>query len=211
VDEPIIDPAAEEQVLEVEPDDGRRMASYWRDGRKVGHRFWCDGRVGMEYRIEDDVMHGPFRMYHDNGRVSEVSTYVNGLEHGVTRQFDEEGVLLGTYELDHGCGLDLWYMAVGVLAEERRLEKGHRHGFERWWSGDNATIYIEGHFFDSQEHGIFRRWNDRQHLRRGFPKYFILGQKVQRRAYDRACRSDPTLPKYDPDDNRPNRTLPSGL
>lgn len=212
MDQSIIDPNAEEHDLEVASGGGGRAASYWRDGRKIGYRAWdADGRIVMEYRIEDDVMHGPFRTYHDNGRVQQDSTFLRGREHGVTRQFDSEGVVIGSYELDHGSGLDLWFCEAGVLAEERHLENGERHGFERWWSGDNATVYIEGHYFDGLEHGIFREWNHRQHLRRGFPRYFISGRKVQRREYDRACKSDLTLPKYDRGDNQPNRMLPPGL
>ena len=211
MNESIIDPSTEEHVLEVAPGGGGRAASYWRGGRKIGYRAWdADGQVTMEYRIENDVMHGPFRTYHDNGRVQQESTYVHGKEHGVTRQFDLEGVLIGSYELDNGSGLDLWYCEAGVLAEERYLKNGVMHGFERWWSGDNASVGIEGHYFEGLEHGIFREWNHRQRLRRGVPQYFIRGQKTQRREYGRACKSDATLPKYDRRDNQPNRPLPSG-
>jgi antitoxin component YwqK of YwqJK toxin-antitoxin module len=211
-DEPIILGDAEELVLEVWPGGEKRAASYvWR-GRKVGYRHWePDGTLTMEYRIEDDVMHGPFRTWHENGQVSQESTYVHGREHGVARQFDEAGVLIGSYELDHGTGLDLWFVESGVLAEERHMKDGKRHGFERWWSGDNATVSQEGHYLDGLEHGIFREWNDRGRLRSGFPKYFVRQRKVQRREYLKACGADPTLPRFEARDNQPNRPLPSAV
>ena len=85
-----------------------------------------------------------------------------------------------------------------------------RHGYERWWYGDNKTIWSEQHFQDGQSHGIYREWNGLS-LRRGFPRYYANGQKVNKRQYLKACEQDPSLPEFSEADNRPCRALPHEL
>jgi antitoxin component YwqK of YwqJK toxin-antitoxin module len=153
-------------------------------------------------------MDGSWRSYHASGQLAHETGYVEGKEHGLARQYDEQGNLIGCYEMVHGTGLDLWYYAAGVLAEERSYLDGDRHGFERWWNPDNGTIYEESHFWRGCAHGIMRQWNDQGRLRRGYPQYFVNGAKVTRRQYLRACQDDPNLPAWRKEDNEPQRLLP---
>ena len=208
---PFFPPQAVEQVDERWPGGQRRSAWYVIDGRRTGRRFWeDDGPVRMEYRVDDDGrIHGPLRTFHGSGAILEEQNWVHGKEHGVSRQYDESGAPIGSYELDNGTGVDLWFEAAGVLAEERYLKDGRFHGFERWWDGYNATVWAESHFFEGIEHGVFRKWNDRDRLCRGFPRYFVRGRRVRKREYLRACATDPTLPPFNDADNRPERPLPA--
>lgn len=165
----------------------------------------------MESGLQDGVMHGLYRTWYDNGQLCEESTYVEGKEHGETKQYDEDGVQIGSYVMNYGTGVDLWYSAPGILAEEREYRDGKWHGYERWWTDDNQTLCEESHFWNGIEHGIFRRWNQQNKLSRGYPRYYILGKRVNKRQYVRACRNDPTLPPFVADDNRPFRPLPQGI
>lgn len=189
-----------------------RTAYYELDGERVGFRCWHeDGSLAMEYALRGEVMHGPFRTYWDTGQISEEATYVDGKEHGVTRQYDADGVLIGSYTMEHGTGVDLWFDRLGVLAEERHYRDGLLHGYERWWCGDNATVWQEEHFWGGEAHGIFRHWNDKGRLRRGFPRYFVGGEQVTKRQYERACCTDTTLPAFVLEENLPGRQLPAAL
>jgi hypothetical protein len=210
--ESMIPPAAREITEATFESGARRTAFYELDGERVGFRQWNeDGSLAMEYGMRGGVRHGPFRTYWDNGQVSEAATYVDGKEHGVTTQYDAGGELIGSYTMEHGTGLDLWFDCKGVLSEERSYRDGERHGYERWWCGDNATVWQEEHYRHGAAHGIFRQWTDRGRLRRGFPRYFVGGERVARRQYERACRTDSLLPAFVPEENLPSRQLPAAL
>ena len=111
--------------------------------------------------------------------------------------------------MEHGTGTDLWYCAPGVLSEEREYLNGNRHGYERWWNSDNQTVYEESHFQIDINHGIFRQWNNHGKLRRGYPQYFVAGERMTKCQYERACLKDSTLPPFLASDNQPMRQLPA--
>lgn len=203
---------AVEVVLETYESGDKQKTVYFVDGKEIGYRFWNpSGTLAMEYGYQDGLMHGLYREWHDNGQLCQISTYIQGKEHGETKQFDENGVQIGSYVMDHGTGVDLWSCCAGVLSEEREYRDGQRHGYERWWAYDNRTVYEESHFWNGQEHGIFRAWNRHNKLRRGYPRYYIRGERVDKRRYMRACRTDPTLPPFVSEDNQPFRPLPPGF
>lgn len=201
-----------EVVTETTEAGTKQKALYLVDGKEIGFRFWySSGVLGIESGLQNGVMHGLFRTWHDNGKISQESTYFEGKEHGETRQYDEDGAQIGSYVMEFGTGVDLWFCSAGVLAEEREYRDGRRYGFERWWCCDNQTIWEESHFWNDTNHGIFRQWNSQGKLRRGYPQYYIMGKRVKKRQYERACRHDPTLPLMNTDDNQPFRNLPKGV
>lgn len=199
------------------------IAGYWESGAKqsayykvaahpVAYRWWSEeGVLLIEHGLHGDQRHGPYRDWHDNGVLSSESFYIEGKEHGAAKQYDPEGNLIGTYEMHHGTGADLWYDSPGVLSEERYYQDGMRHGFERWWNFDNATVWQEQHFREGVEHGIAREWNHAGRIRRGFPQYYVNGKRVTKRQYLMASERDPSLPIFREAENRPARALPSEL
>lgn len=66
----------------------------------------------------------------------------------------------------------------------------------------------ELHCQSGQPHGIERQWNARGRLRRGYPRYYLRGEQVNERRYERACAGDPSLPKFRQKDNEPKRKFP---
>ena len=105
--------------------------------------------------------------------------------------------------MEHGTGLDLWYQKADVLSEERQYRDGALHGFERWyWGFDRGNaVWSEGHFKEGEKHGIFREWNVKGGLSRGFPQYFVNGERVTKRRYLTACKRDTSLPIFRTEDN----------
>jgi len=70
---------------------------------------------------------------------------------------------------------------------------------------------MESHFLNDIEHGISRRWNAQDKLRRGYPQYYIMGKPVNKRQYEPRLRNDPTLPPFKASDNDPLVWLPKGF
>jgi hypothetical protein len=208
----VIPDDAEEKVIRHGENGKKEAAVYLVDGKEIGFRVWDNDIVGMEYQVQNGVLHGYYRTWDSDGQLIEEATYIEGKEHGETVQY-QNGVQIGSYIMDHGTGLDLWYNSPNVLAEEREYINGERHGYERWWSGDNQTVYIEEHYQHGIEHGIFRHWSIKHSskLSRGYPQYYIKGQRVDKRKYIRASRNDPTLPPFREEDNLPFRKLPDSV
>jgi antitoxin component YwqK of YwqJK toxin-antitoxin module len=199
---------AVEEILMSWASGAKKSAYYYDNGQKVGYRWWDeDGHLLMEYQIDRDKMHGAFRTWHDHGTIEHETTYCEGKEHGISTQYDRDGRSIGTYEMNFGTGVDLWYQSQGIIAEERHYRDGNRDGFERWWNSDNQTVYRESHFRQGIEHGIFRVWNRSGKLSRGFPAYFVNGQKVPKRLYLKTAEGDRSLPIYLADEDLPQRII----
>jgi len=206
---PVISKNAREKVIDRYDDGSKKSAYYFINRKKIGYRYWEeDGALFMEYGIKDGLKHGLFKTYHANGQILEEAHYVKGKEHGTERQYDKEGILIGSYQIIHGTGLDLWFWSRGLLGEERYCKEGHRHGPERWWK-DRKNISKEGYYKLDIPHGIFRKWNEKTNkLRKGYPQYFVNGEKVIKRVYLGNCEMDSELPKFRENENKPYRKLP---
>jgi hypothetical protein len=195
--------------------DGMQSIDYFLDGARVGHRlFDAEGNLVLDQGWRDGRLHGTCYRLDIPGRLLSATPYHNGLEHGVARQWGDDGRLLGTYRMTHGTGLDLWWAETHRHPRKRYLKevyhyrRGRFHGFEWWIEPDQRSVYEERHWVDGLQHGIERTWNGDGRLRRGFPKYFLKNEQVSRRAYLRACASDAKLPPFRPQDNRPRRSFP---
>ena len=200
----LVIPAGAEEVFIEATINGDQSYACVLNGHTVGYRLRdTTGRLVIERALKDGVQHGPERHWGADGHLEFETSYVNGLEHGVARQWCQ-GRLLGSYRLEHGSGVDLWRPCTGALSEERHYQQGH----ERWWTGDDATVWEEGHYWHDEPHGIFRTWNARGQLRRGYPPYLLHGRRVSKQHYVKASASDPSLPSFREADNAPQRPLP---
>lgn len=199
---------ASEEIKERWEDGRPKAANYEFSGELVGERQWTEeGQLWREAGYRGGKLHGTFRIWWDHGPLLEEATYKDGKEDGSTRQYDPDGILIGVYVLVEGTGVDLWFYERGQLSEERHLVDSERHGYERWWNPDNRTVYEENHFWKGQPHGILRRWNDKGRLKRGYPQYFVQGERVEKKLYLRACLTDPTLPAFAEAEQAPQRPL----
>lgn len=182
---------------------------YFVDDRLAARVYYhSNGAMEWEMYFDDaGVRHGVERYGHENGRIKWQSRWRHGVQIGKQEQWDEEGNLICATRFVRGTGADLWFSGEGdILSEERHFEGGVRHGVERWWYDENR-VWHEIEYKDSLEHGIERRWNG-DRLERGYPRYFLVGERVTRRAYERARRTDPTLRPRTAEDDRPFRPLP---
>jgi hypothetical protein len=124
-------------------------------------------------------LEGPNRHWHDNGILEEEHFYIAGLEHGVSRQWDREGKLLGTYDMKYGTGISKHWAENGQLVHEMSYVDGQFCGRSRTWFEDGELVGTQ---------------------------FWIRNQKVSKKKYLEACKKDPTLPRYE--DNEPEREEP---
>src|SRR5687768_17082690 len=111
---PQIPKDAVERVKQCRPNGEFKSAEYWVGEELVAHRSWNeDGQLIQHISLAGGKRHGPCLYWHDNGVLGSETAYVEGLEHGIARQYDPDGNLIGTYEMDHGTGADLWYLERG--------------------------------------------------------------------------------------------------
>ncbi|HLF00527.1 MAG TPA: hypothetical protein VI547_01030, partial [Anaerolineales bacterium] len=181
-------------------------------GRIVGiRRYKSDGVLVSEQPLKDGFYHGTVYRWGFSGTLILSRPYVAGKQHGKVWQWSDDGSLLGTYTMNHGTGIEIHWTQGGADSMLPRLVRpmrdGKLHGYE-WWIDENEILSGELHWVDGQWHGIDRCWNAKGRLKRGFPKYYIHGQRVAKRQYTKACISDPTLPKFNPADNTPKRKFP---
>lgn len=184
---------------------GALPSAYYRvDGEIVALITWNqDGTICSEMPIRHDMSHGVCREWGDDGQLIWECRYVRGREHGVIRQWSPDGRLLGLYKMVHGTGHDLWFDDDGRIAEECYRVAGHLHGLERRWDG--RTLYRECFWKDGYCHGIEREWRNPHRLARGYPGYYVAGERVSKRQYLRAAQRDPTLPAFREQENHPRR------
>jgi hypothetical protein len=204
---------ARERVVKRFADGSKREAEY-RIGRKlVGRRSFFDtGEPESESAFKNGKRHGiEFRWFDPNILIS-AEPFVDGLAHGTARQWNFDGKLIGTYRMRRGTGIDLWRQERGdgsiYLAEVLYFYKGAYHGMEWWIDENQLTVYIERHWKAGQLHGVWREWNSKGRLRRGFPKYYVADTQVTKRQYLVASKLDLALPPFRLKDNLPARTFP---
>lgn len=115
-------------------------------------------------------LHGSYRVWHRNRQLAEELRYRHGLMHGVSREWDENGRLLGSFAMVNGSGLQRYWHGNGQIKMEITSLNGKFHGRCRDWLRDGTLI----------------REN-----------YFVNYQDVTRTAYLKAALKNPNWPQYE--------------
>ena len=179
----------------------------------VGQRAYNgDGILVRETALKDNKKHGREFVWNDEGTLESVEPYFEGKLHGVAKQYSRKGKIIGTDRCVHGTGFDIWRSEgedgpVGI-SEIHSLQDGMPHGYEWWLKEDQRSLWHEHHWREGISHGIERMWNNKDTLKRGYPKFWIQGQAVSKRVYLKAAKGDSTLPVFRAEDNRPQRRFP---
>jgi antitoxin component YwqK of YwqJK toxin-antitoxin module len=203
--------SARERVTDRDSSGAKLRAEYILRGKIVGVRWFHEpGEPSFETPLKDDVYHGTVYRWDIPGILLSSEPYVSGLAHGIARQWSDDGKLIGIYKMKRGTGIDLWWGGCNgafSLSEVHYLKDGRPHGYE-WWLDDDKKVNSERHWRGGLAHGIERDWNAQGRLRRGYPRYYLHGERVNKRRYERACDSDSSLPKFRQKDNEPKRKFP---
>ena len=186
------------------------------NGEVVGQRGYNEeGKLVTETPMRNGNKHGREYQWDDDGRLSLIEPYVNGKVHGTAKQYGRDGSIIGTYSLRYGTGYDLWRVENEDgeihISEVHSLRDGLPHGFERWLTMKPHILSHERHWHEGEFHGIERQWNAAKKLSRGFPQYWIKGDRVTKRKYLQAAKTDLSLPPFRLQDNSPRRKFPSEI
>jgi antitoxin component YwqK of YwqJK toxin-antitoxin module len=191
---------------------GKKRAKYYIGKELVGIReFFITGEPEYERAFNNGIRHGMHYDWYDPGKLSSCAPYENGVAHGTAYQWGNDGKLIGSYTMERGTGIDLWWQdwsdGSAELAEVHYERDGNSHGFE-WWLNSDGTLREERYWQEGIWHGIEREWNFEDGLRRGYPRYYVHGERVTKRQYVKACTTDTTLPPFRLEDNSPQRVFP---
>src|ERR1035441_2197902 len=107
---------------------------------------------------------------HFNGQLSEELRYRHGRLHGISRQWDENGRLLGSFTMNHGMGTQRYWHQNGRLRLEINSLNGKFFGRTRAWLRDGTLV---------QE------------------TYYISNVDVTRAAYLKAARKHPDWQQHE--------------
>jgi hypothetical protein len=183
------------------------------NGKVVGQRYYApDGNLMMETPLKDNQKHGREYTWNEDGSLLSVEPYANGKIHGTAKQYGVDGRVIGTYHFVHGTGFDIWrsehWDGSVTISEIHSMRDGLLYGYEWWFTEDGRSLWHERHWHEGKYHGIERMWNSQGKLKRGYPKYWIMGQAVPKRRYLQAAQIDPTLPAFREEENVSLRTFP---
>jgi len=64
--------------------------------------FWPNGNFRRAFDQRNDVRHGEYRTWREDGRPYELRHYVHGRESGLQQSWDEQGALYLNYEVRDG-------------------------------------------------------------------------------------------------------------
>lgn len=190
-----------------------RLHEYLLDDQLIGTRQYdANGTLISETPLRNGKRHGIEYRWDDTGWLVSAEPYIDGLPHGVAKQWSSDGKLIGTYTLKRGTGYDVWrdVNAAGkvYVSEIRYMKDGQPQGFEWWFDEDQHNLFIERHWHAGVLHGIEREWNAQGRIARGWPRYYRHGERVTKRQYIQACKSDSTLPTFYEKDQSPRRNFP---
>ena len=149
---------------------------------KVERTFYPNGQLDWEATIKDGKPVGLVRHWYENGILERECHYdKDGLEHGIVKDWDKEGKLLGESNWEHGTGISKSWFEDGRLKSESNYIRGKRCGRSRIWWEDGGLMSVSCYI------------NDRE---------------VSKKKYGEACKTNPTLPRYEEDDLEPEPVIP---
>ena len=192
----------------------KTVKNYYLGRSYIGKRAYNkDGLLEHEWTYKNGVSHGWEYEWFENGGLAWAMPYENGKEHGTARIWGGSGALLGSYTMDHGTGIDFWWIELedktAQLTEARVVVDNQMSGYEYWFRWFSpGVLRKEKWWCEGRLHGIEREWNEKGRLRRGFPNYWIHGEEVDKLKYKRAAQSDCTLKPFHIEDNRVYRIFP---
>jgi hypothetical protein len=136
--------------------------------QRVARLFFRNKVTALEETFRGQKLHGRRRTRHRNGQIATEEFYADGLLHGVVRQWNEQGKLLGSFRMDHGTGTQKSWHGNGRLNQEFSTVDGRFCGRSRMWLRDGTLISDQ---------------------------ILLFNQNVSPGQYRRAAAKDPRLPR----------------
>lgn len=116
---------------------------------RVRTDYYASGRIYTQF-VElmtpgGPILHGPFRMFHEDGKLKEASEFVDGAREGLRETFHENGATAsrGDFKAGKPYGQWVYFHDNGIKSAEGMMENGVRHGPWRVWHPNGELDYEE--------------------------------------------------------------------
>src|ERR1700722_1847277 len=148
---------------------GKIVKNYYLGRNYVGQRVYGrNGLLEFECSYRNGKRHGWEYAWSHDGTLLSAEPFSNGIVHGTVRVWGESGALLGSYTMDHGTGVDFWWIELegrAQLSEARVVVENLMDGYEFWFAWFNpGELQKEKWWSKGDLHGIEREWNKRGRL-----------------------------------------------
>lgn len=149
-----------------------------RTALQQSHR--SSGQHGSQLSGRTGRRNGIARTRHGNGALASERRFKDGLLHGLCREWDDNGKLLGEFEMFHGTGIQREWHDNGQLKIEVSTVDGEFCGRNRIWLRD-GTLIAE--------------------------RFYLQGRQVKPAEYAKAVAENESLPRYsEPPAKLPGKT-----
>lgn len=139
---------------------------------------------------------GVQREWYKNGQLKSERPYKNDKMHGTFKQWDENGKLLGSFEMKEDSGpFQSWY-PNGQVEEIRPCKNGKIHGEWRWYF-DNGKLGAIAWYEEGSVYGISYSWDRDGKPEQDSPQFHVHGERVTKEEYLKAASVDTTLRRYE--------------
>jgi len=135
----------------------------------IVHSNYPDGRPSAEAHFRQGKLDGISRHWHPNGVMAFEIRLKGGFRHGLCKQWNEQGQLLGSFKMIMGTGVMRFWYSNSRLLYEMDMVKGKPHGRQRLWS-EQGELVAES--------------------------FYVNGKSVSFAQYRSACERTPDLPSY---------------
>lgn len=112
-------------VTSYTPGGRKREERRYENGRPVSSDvYYSNGKKKIEVLLnEKDLAEGPYKRWHDNGALEAEATFdADELFHGIEKDYDREGKLVGHYRKEHGVLVEVIFETPEMT--KVRFEKG---------------------------------------------------------------------------------------
>jgi antitoxin component YwqK of YwqJK toxin-antitoxin module len=204
---------AREKITQQNGDGNPKRTEYYLGNDMVGLRFYgTTGVIESEYSFRNGKRHGWSYSWDILGELLSMEHYENDLSHGTAYQWGHDGRLLGTFTMEHGTGIELWWWededtGIVELHSADSYRDGVRHGAE-WLFYAEDRLSQEFLWYCGELHGIERSWDEQGNILDDYPRFWIRDTQATEAEYMKACADDPTLPPFRIEDNKPIRDFP---
>ena len=121
-------------------------------GKKNGYRTTYQGDEITREHFEEDIKQGDTYLLYANQSVKSKIPFVNGLEEGIARDYDEEGNLI-----------QLVHYKKGYVIERERINRFNsnqqRQGKWKWFFDDEFTVKMEGSYKNGLKNGYWKEFD----------------------------------------------------
>jgi hypothetical protein len=133
----------------------------------INTAFFENGNVRFRFTIKDGRLHGPGKLYYDNGMPMEEMPFYKGLLHGAGRSWYENGQIQAevNYVNNRLNGPRRhWYPCAQLLSEYSYKDNGPDGPFTIWHR--NGQIKERGSYLEGRRHGVFKEFDESGRLLR---------------------------------------------